>query len=348
MFRLWFVTKDAFAVADLVFTGLPVIGICSGQDGLTQQYGRGTVVIQDPDDEDVVTMSCKDSAAQVKMNYRTGTVSFKLCKKDYREERNLRLLGLGKHTSWKLYPVDERDESALREMLSVYVWNSVCGEERLQRKMEYAEVIIDGAYSGLYYLAPKLGRGYLELDGRDRLYKAEGIPEEDPDLSQIDTDNYTDYHIWMQAACAVRADVDDHCIIAREDKGSYLFSRMPERSKYVFGIYPSEIGWESLQAAESVMEDRFYERMAAESGGTAAQELAEKLQRLRNGALATEAIRQYAGGCERRLQDSGYLARNEKQESHEAACLEVSAFIGKRLQYLDEVLFRNREAESYN
>ena len=103
-----------------------MISIRSDADGLTEEYGRGDIVVQNPDDEDVIAMSVKDSAIQVKTNYHSGTISFKLSKKDYQEERNLNLLGLGKRTSWKLYQVHDRDGSACTEMLSSYVWNCVC------------------------------------------------------------------------------------------------------------------------------------------------------------------------------------------------------------------------------
>ena len=46
-----------------------MISIRSDADGLTEEYGRGDIVVQNPDDEDVIAMSVKDSAIQVKTNY---------------------------------------------------------------------------------------------------------------------------------------------------------------------------------------------------------------------------------------------------------------------------------------
>lgn len=383
-FRLWFVTQEGYTTADLIFTGLPMISIWSDAGGLTEMYGRGDVVVQNPDDEDVITMSVKDSAVQVKMNYHSGTVSFKLYKKDDQEERNLDLLGLGDHTSWKLYQVHDRDGSACREMLSSYVWSCVCENERLHRDMAYAEAVIDGSYSGLYYLAPKLGKGYLDLGEDDRLYEAEDDQEDlaerydgaekeaasesrkaltekysvvgdedsgnnrnaleeyadlwdqdNQELGQLNAVNYRDYHIWLQTVCGILSSEDDHCIIAYERSGDYEFYRMPERSKFVFGVYPARRGWESLTAAETIIEDEAYRKLAEVSGSAFEEATAERWRTLRSGALDTERMQQYVESCERKLTESGYIARNGDQEEYEADCALLRQFIGQRMEYLD-------------
>lgn len=366
IFRLWFVMGEKYAVADLIFTGLPMIGIRSDAGGLTQNYGRGDIVVQNPDDEDVITMSIKDSDVQVKMNYHSGTISVKLYKQDYQEERNLSLLGLGKHTSWKLYPVHDRDESAFRELLSAYVWNSVCEDERLARSMEYAEIIVDGEYKGLYYLAPKSGKGYLGLGEEDRLYKVEKSPQDDTaiytvagdeeidknrqaleeylslwendnrDFQQLNVENYTSYYIWLQVVCGIQSSTEDYCVIAyKNGNGEYEFCRAPERSKFVFGIYPSEKGWQSMTAAESIMGDMQYERLMEASDGTLEKILSDKWRELRDSALDTEAMQHYAGQCEKRLIESGYIVRSGNQEEYETDCREVKEFIERRMNYLD-------------
>lgn len=372
IFRLWFVAKEDYAVADLIFTGLPVITIRSDENGLTENYGRGVIVVQDPDDRDVVTMSIKDSAVQVKTNYHSDTISFKLCKENYQEERNLNLLGLGKRTSWKLYPVHDRDGSALREMLSAYVWNCVCEDKELHRDMEYVEVIVDGEYSGLYYLAAKVGKGYLNLGEEDRLYRVEGnsedpaaiymvVGDEDTDINrqamaeyeslwdeevwdseQINIGNYIDYHIWLQAVCGIQSDKGDYCIVAYKNNGVYKFSRMPDRSKFVFGIFPSEIGWESLTAAEMAMEDRVYEKLTEMPGMIPEIECSKKWRKLRDSSLSTERMHQYIIQCSGILNESGYIARNRNREEYKADCLELREFVDSRMNYLDSSYYNLR------
>lgn len=390
VFRLWFITGEGYTTADLIFTGLPIISIRSDAGGLTEEYGRGDIIVQNPDDEDVITMSVKASAIQAKTNYHAGTISFKLYKEDEREERNLNLLGLGKRTSWKLYQVHDRDNSACREMLSSYVWNCVCENEQLHRDMTYTEVIVDGTYDGLYYLSPKLGKGYLDLDEEDRLYKAEGTKEDsskgyaaaeedagnsreallerysvvgdedtennrkaleeyenlwdedNQEFGQVNAVNFREYDIWLQTVCAIQSSREDYCIIAYGKDGSYEFYRMPERSKFVFGVYPAERGWESLTATETIIEDEVYEKLAAASADDFTEELADRWRGLRMGALDTETMQQYVRVCERELTESGYIVRNRNQEEYAADCLALRKFIEQRMEYLDDQYNQDR------
>ncbi len=340
-FHLWFVTQEAYAVADLIFTGLPMISISSDRGRLSMQYQRGTIVVQNPNDHDVITMSVKASDMEVKKNHNSGTISFRLYKKGYQEERNLGLLGLGKRSSWKLYPVDGEDDALMREMVSSYVWNCVCGNENLQRNMEYAEVIIDGEYSGLYYLAPKVGKGYLKLGEDDRVYKPE---EGHRESVAVNAENYRNYHIWMQTVCGVRNGAEDYYLIAYRDGSGYEFMRMPDRSKYVFGRYPASIGWQSLQAAESVMEDDACVRPAETQGESFDQIMADRWKELRDGGLDTEMMLQYASRCEKELLESGYVIRQEDQGGgYEKACLALRQFIKQRMTFLDEYFMQDAQ-----
>lgn len=364
-FHLWFVTRETYSVSDLIFTGLPVISISSDRGRLSAQYEQGNIIVQNPNDHDVITMSIKVSDMKVKTNYNTGTISCKLYKKGYQAERNLQLLGLGKRTSWKLYPVYAGDDALMRELLAAYVWNCVCGNEKMQRNMEYAEVIIDGQYRGLYYLAPKVGKGYLELSEADRVYKFEGQAEDqtasyetvgDPDteqnrvacrlyeslweeegrnLSAVTVENMIDYHIWMQTVCGVRNGTEDYYLIAYRDGDGYEFNRMPDRSKYVFGTYPASIGWRSLQAAESVMEDEACVKMAKVQGASFSQAMADRWTKMRDSGLDTEMMLRYANQCEKKLKESGYITRQGDQEEYDAACLALLHFIRQRMEYLD-------------
>lgn len=365
VFHLWFVTQGAYSVSDLIFTGLPVISLSSDRGRLSAHYGRGTVIVHNPDDNDVITMSVKASDMEVKTNYNTGTISFRLYKKGYQEERSLQLLGLGKRTSWKLYPVDDEDGALVREMLAAYVWDCVRENENMLRNMEYAEVIVDGAYRGLYYLSPKVGKGYLKLGEDDRAYKAEGQTEdgtkiyeivgdrdtdqnreacrlyeslweeECQDLTPVNASNYIDYHVWLQAVCGVRSDTEDHYLIAYRNGDAYEFNRMPDRSRYVFGIYPAEIGWQSLQAAEAVMEDEAFDSMAQTQGVSLYQAMADRWRAVRDGGLDTEMMLQYVHQCEKELTESGYTARQTDQEQYEESCLALRQFIRRRMEYLD-------------
>lgn len=364
-FHLWFVTQEAYFVSDLIFTGLPMISIDSERGRLSEHYGRGNIIVHNPNDHDVITMSVKASDMEARTNYNSGTISFRLYKKGYQEERSLQLLGLGKRTSWKLYPVYAEDGALMREMLAAYVWNCVCENENMLRNMEYTEVIMDGEYRGLYYLAPKVGKGYLKMGEADRVYKLEGqaedktvmcetVGDEDTDqnreafrlyeslweeecrdLTFVNVENYIDYHIWQQTVCGVRNAAEDHYLIVCRNDDVYDYYRMPDRSKYVFGIYPAAIGWQSLQAAETVMEDEACVRLAEVQGTAFCQAMAERWMQVRDGGLDTEMMLQYAYQCGKELKESGYLMRQKDPEEYEAECLALRHFIRWRMEYLD-------------
>lgn len=365
IFHLWFVTQSAYSVSDFIFTGLPMISISSDQGRLSEHYERGNIIVHNPNDQDVITMSVKYSDLEVKTNYNSGTISFQLYKKGYQEERNLQMLGLGKRTSWKLYPVYDEDGALVREMLAAYVWNCVCDNENMLRNMEYAEVIVDGTYRGLYYLSPKVGKGYLKLGEDDKAYKMEGQAEdgtkicetvgeqdtdadrtacrlyenlweeEGRDLTSVNAGNMINYHIWLQAVCGVRNSLEDYYLIAYRNGDAYEFNRMPDRSKYVFGIYPAVIGWQSLQAAEAVMEDEVFDSMVQAQGESICRAAADRWREVRSGGLDTEILLQYAYQCEKELTESGYIVRQADQEKHEAACRALRQFIRQRMEYLD-------------
>lgn len=363
-FRIWFVTKERFAVSELVFTGLPTVCISLGEGNLSQEYEKGSIVVQNPDDQDVVTMSIKESAIKAKVNGNSGTVTFRLFKKNYGEKRELSLLGLGKHASWKLYPVYDEDQSAVREMLAVYVWNQVCMDDALQRGMEYAEVIVNREYKGLYYLAPKIGKGYLGLEEEDRVYKCEErledgtanyevIGDEDTgvnrealeqyeglwdgqnrDFTQVDADHYMNYNIYLQAACAAQNSAEEYYVIARKENGTYQFCKIPARSKFVYGLYPSDIGWQSVSAAENVVEDVGYCFMAAQEEGLLTA-TGRRWNDLRGNALSTDSLLQRAYLCEQRLVDSGYVGREKNYDEYVISCDSLHEMVMERMDYLD-------------
>lgn len=365
VFKLWFLAGDMYTTANMIYTGLPVLSIGASDDAVTTAYTQGDMIIYNPDDTDINGMSVKQSAVLVKQNENTGTITFKLYKKAYEEERNLSLLGLGKRTSWKLYRVSDKDDTFVRTILSSYVWNGVCGDENLQYGMEPAEVIVDGKYAGLYYLSPKVGKGFLSLAENDRVYECEDALEDgtqvykvigdeetpenragmeayldmlegfsEEDLEKINPDNYINYHLYLQAVCGIENSREEYYVIAKNREGSYLYERIPEKSNYVWGLYPSKIGWQSMRAAENIMEDAAYHLIVARDISVAAR-TTERWNELRADVLSTTVLTQVAYLYEKKLADSGYIAREGNQETYQAACDALYDMITERMDYLD-------------
>lgn len=333
-FRLWFVSDQVYFTANVIFTGLPVICIDTEAE-VSEEETEGSLVIQNPDDSDINGMSVKYSAANIKENSNTGTMTLKLHKQN-QEERNLSLLGIGKHSSWKLYPIYERDDTMLRSILAAYVWNVVCGEEGLQREFQYAEVIVNGTYKGLYLTSPKVGAGYLDLAPDEEVLACEQMPE-DVDTDQADIRNLVNYHVYLQAVCAVRNGQTEYYLIGRNsEKEGYLYQRTPEDYKYVFGIYPKEIGWQSVTAAESIMPDDFYDKIY-ETMGNNLEELVEvRWSSLRENELSTKNLLTQYLVYSQELSKSGYIARNSRTDKFESEGKALSEFIIERMDYLDQ------------
>lgn len=335
VFKLWFVSDEVYVTANVIFTGLPVICI-NTEEETDAENAEGDLVIQNPDDDDINGLSVKYSLAQIKENSNTETVTLKLFKKEFQEERNLSLLGLGKHTSWKLYPIYDKDESMLRAILAAYVWNAVCDEENLQRPFGYAEVIVDGKYRGLHLVSPKVGTGYLNLQPDEQLYKCEEMQEE-IEAEQIDTGNCVNYNIYLQAVCAVRNGQTEYYFIGQKsEKAGYTYKRMPEDYKYVFGLYPKEIGWQSVTAAESIMRDDVYDQIYETTGSSFESAAEERWRSLRDHQLSTENLLKQGLLYSQELMQSGYVARNCSIHEYNNACEEVFAFVIKRMNYLDQ------------
>lgn len=365
VFKLWFLVGDAYATANLVYTGLPVLRIETAENPMTASYMQGEMVLQNPDDRDINGMSVKKSAVLVKQNENTGTITFKLYKTIYEEERNLSLLGLGKHTSWKLYPVSDKDDTFVRTILSSYVWNGVCGDEKLQRGMQFAEVIVDGQYNGLYNLAPKAGKGFLDLGETDRVYECKDILEDGSqiyevvgdedtsenraeleayqamladfmaeDLNRIDQDNLINYYLYLQTVCAIQNSQEEYYVIAQKQGEDCFYQRMPEKSNYVWGIYPSKIGWQSMTAAENIMEDAVYDMVAAQDASIDGR-TTKRWNDLRSDILSTPVLTQLVYSYEQKLADSGYIVRMGKQETYNDSCDILQDMIIKRMDYLD-------------
>lgn len=365
VFQLWFLAGDMYTTANMIYSGLPVLSIGASDDAVTAAYTQGDVIVYNPDDTDINGMSVKQSAVLVKQNENTGTITFKLYKEAYKEERNLSLLGLGKRTSWKLYRVNDKDDTFVRTGLASYVWNSVCGDENLQYGMELAEVIVDGKYAGLYYLSPKVGKGFLSLEENDRVYEYEDILEDgtqiykvigdeeisenragmeeylamlerfsEEDLEKINVDNYISYHLYLQAVCGIENSQKEYYVIAKNRDGAYLYERIPEKSNYVWGLYPSKIGWQSMRAAENIMEDTAYNLIVAQDISVAAR-TTQQWNELREDVLSTTALTQAAYLYEKKLADSGYIAREGNQEAYQTACDALYDMITERMEYLD-------------
>ena len=167
---------------NLVFTTLPVLridGEVIGKNDKGKDICEGELCLWTPLDPDTGRYSVKTSHAL--WHVRGGwsatleKTPFKVSLKDHSGgNRNLALAGLGADDDWILNPMN-LDDTKLKEKLFCTLWNrradQVAWNEPMSRG-EYAEVIINQEYFGLFQLQRRVDGKFLNLGAEDVLLKS--------------------------------------------------------------------------------------------------------------------------------------------------------------------------------
>ena len=167
---------DTCIASDLVYTSLPVLEIRTDHGLL-------------PDEADTPGRFVLLEAETGRLNLKTGSLeinlrgntSKRLPKKSYRiklldeagEKRNLSIAGLRSDDDWILNPL-YADCTKIREKLAYDLWDAMntSGTAAASSRMEYAEVILNGTYWGLYGVQERIDRKQVDASKRSGiLYK---------------------------------------------------------------------------------------------------------------------------------------------------------------------------------
>lgn len=210
-FTLWLVLEDCYYEFSLVISGLPVISI-----------GTERMEVQDPgiyeedpdkflfDSEDLYygdirvfdpgVGSSRYEIAECRVVYHfKGASTAGLAKKAYAlslqdtagKKLNLSLLGMRYDNSWKLNAL-VIDKNRIREMTAAQIWEQLAAANTTVNetgpRMEYAELVVDNDYKGLYCLVEPVDEKKLELDSNDVLYKMISWDAPDDDSIQYSID----------------------------------------------------------------------------------------------------------------------------------------------------------------
>ena len=167
-FELCLINGDNYDVKTITFTNLPLLII----DGYTKidsdNYGAFTLI--DPDnDRHLYDITSSDVKYHRRGNY-TGTApkpSFKLTLLDENWESEAHdLLDLRDDDDWILQSM-VTDTAKIKDKLAIDMWSMV--SDRYQLGYEYVEVIIDGAYMGVYGLVTPVDHKTFEGSRKDDL-----------------------------------------------------------------------------------------------------------------------------------------------------------------------------------
>ena len=176
VFQCMIYNDTAYQVADVLFTGLPVMSI----DGRMGDSGT-RITLLDP----MFSINGGYEVLQSNAYYNIrGNASKRFEKLGYRVElfyddgsagRDESLLGMRSDNDWHLKALYS-DRSKLRDKLSIELWNQIAERTDTKAdtgcKMEYLELLINGEYRGLYGLVEPTDYKSLELDkNRDLIYK---------------------------------------------------------------------------------------------------------------------------------------------------------------------------------
>ena len=181
-FELYHVNAKEYSVFNVVFTGMPIMNIQTGEQVGPEEdrTWSGDVWVYDQ-----YRTAGRIQQAQCQYRVRGGS-SREREKSSYKLEltdKKLSLLGMREDDDWILNALYD-DTGLIHNKLSFAVWHEIATYNNVPNDegvtCEYVEVFRDNEYIGVYLLTERIDQKTLSLGNRDILYKcrAERIPEE--------------------------------------------------------------------------------------------------------------------------------------------------------------------------
>ena len=270
------VQGKSYCRLNVQITTLPVIRLTQDMDVGADEQGRtvwvGEVTLFAGYDPSKGRMTAETYSAQ---SHVRGASSSGLSKKPWKlslkeengEKRDANLLGMGADDDWILNPMN-MDDTKLREKCMIDAWNRhiAAFPENGYRMSDaqYVEVVLNGAYQGLYLLRRRVDTKYLKLDrSKDMLFKgaktwtAKSVREayelvyssleEDEayahlsdvlEHGRIDIDNYLDVLLYLQFFSAVdNAGYYNMFYALKAEEAGYSMYLLPWDTDMSMGLY---------------------------------------------------------------------------------------------------------------
>lgn len=166
---------------------MPVLSLTGTDVGINeegQEIFEGKVTLFSGFDPTFDDLSVQSSTAQWHVRgassarYIFEKKSYKINLKDENGNNNdLNFLGMGSDDDWIINSM-VMDDTKLREKFFMDFWNSFLEFKNINYRMscgEYAEIIINGKYQGLYLIQRRVDEKYLDLDEEDILIKGSNV-----------------------------------------------------------------------------------------------------------------------------------------------------------------------------
>lgn len=185
--QLIILNGENFQKVNLIISTLPILNLkfeceTKDEDGRQLNQGKFTLWNNSPETSAYETVN---SFAEWRIRGNStrsyAKQSWKLNLREMNgENKNLNLLGLGADDDWILNPMS-MDDTKVKEKLSQEIWEDLVSYTDYNHKMssgEYIEVVINGAYQGLYLLQRRVDGKYLGLNpDKDILLKGKNLWE---------------------------------------------------------------------------------------------------------------------------------------------------------------------------
>ncbi len=180
-FLAWQEEKEACATVYVVFTGLPVVRIDTAADLDVDTVFAGNVVFYEACGKpDWIISSAfeahergQTTRAFPKKGYRMNLIS--VTATGVVKENPKPLLGMRRSDSWIFYAI-YTDGTKVRDKFNIELWNEFGADHtpyqaHFGTHMEYAELVVNGEYRGLYGILEPVDTMQLGITGQDYLYK---------------------------------------------------------------------------------------------------------------------------------------------------------------------------------
>lgn len=353
-FSVWIAAGDSYTICNIIFTGLPVVEL-NTEGEIGTEYIFGNVDVWNPSDKEAGIISCKKSRMQLKCSESLETYTTKLTDEEGVNHRKLSLLNMGKYDAWKLYAVSEKDMTYLRSVFSYLLWNSINTTEKFDRPCQYAEVIVNHEYKGLFVVAPRIDDDFLELGETGKVISVK-LPEDQAGISgeysEDDTvysakeayavetmhlDSLAEYFLFLEMTYAYQ-NVSDNFYVIWDSTGKQSFL-MPGKIEYSFGIFPNRLQYMTWQMQDRVLAPQLLEFEGAFSAEDIKQRMVQRWQALRNEELSNDELIRLIDELQIYLSESGYVARcgnlKDNPDFYAESIGELINYLTARMEVLD-------------
>ena len=369
--------SGAYMEYNVIFTILPVVRLTGPLEYVSpdsENIFSGTVTVWDGSYAGTGGNVTKSSGAQWKTDdvrdSDEADETLRISLTESGGKNMVDFMGMGREDDWVLNSL-YGDDSKIREKLAAELWNGMndsISNKFVQPQGEYAEVVYNGVYKGVYLLQRKADQKHFGLDGDDLLARdkkdrrgsytqnnytvLDGYYTEQEatdiikpfhtltDVSEVDIENWIDAHLFSNIVCNKgRTDYTEMYYIWQNTSVGRRIRMIPIISDSIFGMtFDKEENSYSFDENLNVSEVVYRREYDALKGAypDLDKKIAQRYAEIREGVFNEKNIEVIIQELSAGLEASGALLRDKpvwKEDGENTALL--YEYIYARLEYLD-------------